>query len=677
MEASITMAIAGSPMETPYHMGNGSFNIHMWEHIIQDWAKGSEPWTEWPKGKMRDMLKFGSAKYLSGETKTHKHKLAYTGGGACRNMIPHIPTVDGVIADDDGSGMYVSIMRSMNAPIGIPTTWGKTIGGEQMFTLQSFQTRFKEELVDRMWVAIVNTIEPLDHKQSLIQSKSDDGCDVMLLTQEIRNGVITSDILEAYEAAARKSELIDLKNKCEVIAYAVYKRSDYRETFAEMKRDYKGSSPCIVHSTESETLFQNLPKAWTILPLELIAGPYQTLRREKQRERDDATNPIIKREFNTQQERLKEAGNSVYGGFTSDKFEASNVVVSHNITAAGRAWVWSCGIPLAFKLNITDGGPCNLNEVLYQNKQRMTSMETLTLAHRPDSISRGLRNCKALVGPLGGHRWDISYDDATGETIIQSEGISIRGCKDNWSELNAILKQHCIDFWGERCPSIVKQIDHAVKDVYTSLSIQGQASYLLAKPNGGFKIKARGHEGSKPYSSVIGIDGDEKPNIHELFHYLNKGLPIPPFKPQYKPAMLKSGSWKGSAYQSQGILPCSTVQYTTWLRPLSPSMFQYTTMNQYVAWTNLHNRLKIKTGWGLESFKVSEDGWLMDYPGMVREYQSLIDDGNYSPTDTSSTGRRIRVHESPMHPYRSLGMLGSSLDDVESVTNFDETEHFD
>ena len=174
---------------------------------------------------------------------------SFTQGGRCSNEEYLDYIFETCAADIDFASCYGSALNSFDFPIGLPSVIAFTKDSKTM-TLKEFLEVSKSELVPNKYQIIVSGL--LSFRQTLIYSKvittealkrkiektnnemdigelsNFDAGEHIILTHQIENGVITSDIISILESICTNQEYSEILN-LEVVTASLYKKSDYVE----------------------------------------------------------------------------------------------------------------------------------------------------------------------------------------------------------------------------------------------------------------------------------------------------------------------------------------------------------------------------------------------------------------------------------------------------------------
>ena len=319
--------------------------------------------TKWGKEKtfdLLDLLHKCTVDYFANRKDTRKQANALVQGGRAKNERPTIISVIGAIADPDLASCYVTILRNLVYPVGLPCTYGQHESSKKKITLGKFLKKYGREFEKRLYAITVSG--KLKYHQTLVPSKiiynleisekynEDDPkipADFRLYTKEITNGVITSDVLDVINNSCNRREHKDWMN-LEVVSAVWYPKSKRCETPLEwLEKTHSHTEEngneitTSVSSTGREIIRDNRSRYWLEVPIEDFLKPYAEMRKSLKSEMK--THPKGSErysELNAQQQAMKLVGNTLYGVLASPYFDIGNVVISNNITAAARVAVW-------------------------------------------------------------------------------------------------------------------------------------------------------------------------------------------------------------------------------------------------------------------------------------------------------------------------------------------------
>lgn len=625
-----------------------------------------------PDGKSRtwgleDMLKKTTVGNFAQKKDSRKAVLALVQGGRAKNELPSVIKQTGLLGDIDISGAYVTLQMLLTYPVGLPSTYGEHETSKRKTTLGKWLAETESERLPRLWVVVVSG--SLNHHQTLVPSKvinhieiqekySEDDpkieADFRLYTQEVLNGVITSDVLATLKNTCNQSQLkswMDL----EVVAAAYYGKSQRCETSEEWYEKTKAFKQKYGNDLETKRLrdgrevtVDNRSRYWLAVPLREFLEPYANERKTlKKLMREHSKGTDKYNLLDAQQNAMKLVGNTNYGVLASPFFPVGNIVISNQITAMARVAVWATSMALGCTQTITDGGAYDLNAVRTWAKNKPT-MNTLSLQRNRELLDK-FRRGDVKTKPLADKPWTLEGSRVESQdlyTTISNGDMSLEGGeKPKWEVLDTLAINHVKEFFrDDKDPiELLEHIDFEHKDVYVEAVYHSQTNYRFKHATEVLKTKARGHKlKGKPY------EGNESATIHELFNQLAEDPHhIKPFAPQHISQVLKCNqanemmnSKENNVYKENGLLAGDSIVKRSWLRPLSLSMFHWQTHKQYTTWERVVNKLKDKTGWGLEQYYLNSDGTL-DYVKAVKDIQAAIDQGK--------NPRQLKTET--IHPY--------------------------
>jgi hypothetical protein len=354
------------------------------------------------------------------------NQLLNVDGGYCKNLKPCFPIIYGLVVDMDLAGAYVSTMKSLPYPVGIPCVYSfpKDRDFRPNFYKEYGKLKKKNMLYDGAWAARVTTVSPLRFKQDLVFSKIFGATDFekalvedgegffvlddalipelndkqilaeipdgafQLLSNEIISGIITSDIVQFIEKYWTKSEQKELWDKLRIDTLIFYNNNHLldAETF---KIEYEKLDDEIIHGFDGgSTVKDNRKQIWTRVETnEGWFGSLQTIRDEIKIEakiEKEVGNKEKSIQLTAAQNGYKCVNNASYGVSGSAFYQTEkpllnlkedgtesyyavskigNAVFAQNTTARVRLAAYCMAKSLNGYPVITDGTPFNLNEV--------------------------------------------------------------------------------------------------------------------------------------------------------------------------------------------------------------------------------------------------------------------------------------------------------------------------
>ena len=629
---------------------------------------------------LQDLLKKCGVEYFATSNPEYsKQANSLVQGGRAKNERPTVISDSGVIPDADLTSCYATILENLVYPVGFPFVHQKHESDKRITTLGDFLKKHEKSLVPRLYTIVVSG--KLNHHQTLVNSKLVDSyeitekycednpkipADFRLYTNEVHNGVITSDILEALRTVCNKTEWASWM-KLEVITALWY--PDYKEipdadvdTWSYLIKTYDETGENFVDFQQkndgTKFVIDKRSTDWVGIPIKDFIKPFKDKRKALKDKRNaiaDKTAPEWL-DLDAQQDAMKLVCNTLYGVLASPYFCISNVVLANNITAAARTAVWMLSCATGSYQSITDGGAYNLNQVRDWRGDKIPSMNTLSLWRNPDKIQRRYTS-KLFTKPLASDTlWTISASErGLGYSVVKNEeGAFYEAKEEQWSYFDEQLLMHIKHFFrgAETLPSILNIISFTHKDIYESIVLHSQTNYALTRADGYIKPKARGHklEGT-PYDNETNAS-----NIKDLFERLATTPDrIPAYSPQTITQILKCNQANElllaktpNIVQENGLLAGDTIIEEKHLRPISLSMFHWKTHEQWLSWSKKAQKLKDKHGYGIEQSFLFPNGDVK-YQIAVNTIQERIDAGWMWIVDEKSRGHQSRL-KPQMHP---------------------------
>ena len=410
-------------------------------------------------------------------------------GGRCVNEDPksdkvYDARIDNVI-DIDLSSCYGSSLRWLDFPVGLPTVFGNDID-DKITTLGEFLKKQKKELVDGKYV-IYFSGELVKTRQDLIFSKygittdtilkkaftgfkgdnSFDGWEseveqahmggeFHLTKQEIKLGVITSDVLEVIMKVANnleKKEMMGLAVEC-VVYYPKSLELSNKDWVVEMTKDLGWK----MSDKDSRKHY------WTKIPLEGFIGKFIDYRKQvksQSKMKGDSEDLL--------QNAVKLFINTTYGCLAAPYFEMGNTVLANNITAKARVGAWMMSKSLLTVQSITDGGMFSGDCVAVLDGDKLPSLTTL--ANRDRYLSNRYVSTKQL----------ISQSDKD-MFIASGKG----------KELDKLCLQHINDFWSNYGLGLPFDIECKYGNCGDIAIYYASSDYAIKTSEGKVIVKCRG-----------------------------------------------------------------------------------------------------------------------------------------------------------------------------------------
>jgi hypothetical protein len=387
-------------------------------------------------------------------------------GGRCVNERPDQYVIDAG-ADIDIVGCYGAALRSLVYPVGLPSVWSYT-PNEKPPTLGRWLRRHENDLVPGLWTCAVSGRLPFEQDllvsclvkvESIRRASDPDGGDIphdmVLLRRELKNAVVTSDLLEALRRAATNAEWAALM-KLELVTAAAYLRQ-HRAPDAEswcraVMAAPDDASTCRL---EAGTPGDRRCRAWYPVPLEGFVGALVTERKRCKRVARDSLDLRERREAAGKERVLKLMVNTTFGSIACRHFDVGNTVVANCITARARLGAWMLAKALGLRQTITDGGPYQPGAVPFLKAgAKRPGLDTLS---RPEDWARP--RLGRTVGPLGGRPW------RPGPLPPDADAVALEHVRQFWSVYELGLPFTELEHkYGRVCRRVayVNKADHAL-----------------------------------------------------------------------------------------------------------------------------------------------------------------------------------------------------------------------
>ena len=412
-------------------------------------------------------------------------------GGRCVNERPSEYLIEGYGADIDLKGCYGTALSEFDYPIGRPrlVNFSYQDKTKEQITLREFLKEYEDKLVPNLWKVTIETNELLNFEQDLIFSKDtkptkirqekreneserDDAKiegEFCLLRRELKNGIITSDILEIIKKVATNKETRELLD-CKVVTAAFYSKDDYVSDHEEWVKEMAE----IVDEQRYKKAIDNRPYLWTTLPIGDFVKPLIEERAKWKDIKKNSKDSKEADEANAKQENLKLFINTLYGVLASPYFDVGNTVVADNITARARANCWMMTKALHTRMSITDGGFYSLMQVPYlDNPKKLPGLHYLASQENWE-----FKKQKRKFKTLGGINWNEYLDplnwNLEGDELIAKQ-----------KELAKMLDYHALDhikqFWNHYDLVFKFNIEHKLDNIFSR-------AFYISKGHYGFKL---------------------------------------------------------------------------------------------------------------------------------------------------------------------------------------------
>jgi hypothetical protein len=414
------------------------------------------------------------ASQSTNETATHN---ALVQGGRCHNEHPEAYAM-GPGLDVDISSCYGTVLRELVYPVGLPWVW-TYLPNEPRPTLGQWLADNEADLMPHLWTCTVSG--PLPFEQDLLYSKlvkagnirkaaRADGtkipADTALLRREVRNALITHDVLHALRRVATNTEWAALTG-LEVVTATAYRNRDQRFDVASWCRQVLAADHDRKHKPRLQggPAQDKRPRCWYGVPLNEFAGKLTDYRKECRGNKPLAN--ILKLLVNTQ-----------YGAFTCRHFRVCNTILANVITARGRVGVWMVAKALDLRQSITDGG-------LYS----------------PSAVPVFRGRCPGL--DLLSRMWEWP-DFRHGRKLAPMAGLDWSGPLP--TDLDDLALTQVRRFWAPYGLEFPFTLAHKLENTFVRAAYFSKADYGLLKPDGTRVYVLRGKHRSKRHPSHAIMD---------------------------------------------------------------------------------------------------------------------------------------------------------------------------
>lgn len=533
--------------------------------------------------------------------------------------------------------------------------------------------------------------------------------DFQLTTKAVTTGIINHDILQVLQGCSTRNEWSELSKKLKVDA-AIYYHKDFELTINDFKSKYKAdaSVTLTVNSDGTTNKKDNLKRYWA--RVQMSTGWVDTLLNERdkvkkelavKKDEQDKLKKELKdkrveskvekvehlqvliNELDAEQNVCKLLVNAIYGVCGSLHYQtemghlpnpkSGNVVVANNITARARVGVWALQKACNLIQVITDGGAFDINNCWlwdWQGKQQSSvGLDILSrLSHYPNLITKAditkdrKLNIKSI--PLGNNGlWKL--DKVEGKLVTISNDVeTITVTEEKLKRLDELALEHTASMFSMLDIYSKKQFKFASKDLFSGFASQSQGNYRLVSFDGKVKYKARGYKLGKTPNTYDTPDCSGYATDHPfktMFDQIANGQLIDAQPRVYTSELLGVSDYNKSAkltqeYDERNLLPGMNVPRSSHPRPISLSMFKWQTREQYVSWNKRHERMRDRTGYGVEAYFMVNVGssdnptYKLDYDKAILTIQSKINDGELWVVDIKSKDPQV------IHPQVSMDL---------------------
>lgn len=590
---------------------------------------------------LRSLTKPGTADTIKQSNETSKYN-AKVDGGRCRNNRPTDVKVEGLICDIDISGCYGEGLRVQEYPFGEPIQIGYPIKSKinEYMTLGKFLNKYGHELVPGLWCARISN-KPgykLKYKQDYFTSwfppknldnlptdsdlesidwwTEDNIGTTKILKNEINLGVIQHDGVQWLDNVAsprQRREILDNTLVISVIYYPKSCRVDSLDKLLSAQKNHKGKNTCTPKGKGKNTKVVKVEQechAWFSVNLGTVLIT-ELLKKRNQHLSKSPLNTLYKLFINT-----------VYGDQVSPYFPIGNTCVGNNITARARCMAWLMEKGVHGFQTITDGCAFDLNRVIYPERDRRLSSETVIDAYAKGS-DKGDFKFKSL---------NVDKNDFSGITEMILEKL-----RNDFQNLD-VLHQSTKSWKGE---DRTGQFSLTVKDIngestlFIGIATNGSANYWLVHRELPTTAKYRSWS-TKPHeiieNNLVVKIMDARPAQEFLENIYKNPEAVPRSKCIKTKRILKTGTYKAmypTIGENSKLFPGCTVEGVRIIRECSLATFTFDTMEQFQSWEREQKKLIAATGQSYESFYLNADGTL-NYVKMIRDIDARIRAGKMS-----------------------------------------------
>ena len=506
---------------------------------------------------------------------------AVIAGGRTINNCPEKCLTEEAL-DIDIVGCYTEILKNISYPVGLPTVVANTMDQKRQ-TLKQFLKEHENDLHDNLWTIIVSgnltfdqdliyskltTTEKIEKQfnksldisingDSMNMSDSDLIGDHIILTQELKNSILTSDLLHAIKKIATNQEYAEILNT-EVETAIYYSKSDElsKEDFLKYWESFSTNDIQEMYTFDSKirSIRDVRPTKWTKIPFEKMMTILQKSRKEYKTEAKNYQQKIseykhledntlseshesheshesyesqasytpfktpealdkasercqvsyneyneyneykgLYNQYNGLQILVKTFSNTIYGLIASSYYPIGNTVVANVITGSARLRIWQISKAIGGVQDITDGA-------LYDPKNVLHLKTDLKNFRKPGlneyaNINRTKNNSIIKKNILEKQHQKTSIDEKI--AILEL--------------MNKKVEKHIAEHWNLYQVPLPVRLEHKIEQIALRLFYFKKAHYMIRTPEGIFIMKVRGLDASvnstvKQIGSIILYD---------------------------------------------------------------------------------------------------------------------------------------------------------------------------
>lgn len=387
-----------------------------------------------------------------------------------------------VCAYIDLASCYGKSLVSFFFPLGLPHVLATT-QQDHLMILGKFLAVYEKELVANQYKITVSG--KLSFRQDLVFSKlttqsrlRDSGstdrkfsgvpnlsdvshldADFVLLRKEIRNGVLTSDILETLRAVCSSREFGEILS-LKVVTACYWSKTDQCDSLWEWIEEILGSSGSFQYDGVMQSTSDSRSRAWYGVPLAFFIGSLveERLRLKKQAKESPLRGTQV--QINAKQNALKLVINVFYGVLASLYFRIGNSVLADTITGRARTEVWKVAKAFNTSQSITDGGVYSLLEVFHlkpgRKKPSMNALQNVGELEKHRAIGKG---------PLRGLDWLSIFQDPSRH--------------GEFRHLDRLAQVHLDSFWASYGLKPKLSLEHKIEQTALKAATFSKAHYGL------------------------------------------------------------------------------------------------------------------------------------------------------------------------------------------------------
>jgi hypothetical protein len=291
----------------------------------------------------------------------------------------------------------------------------------------------------------------------------------VILEAQLKNTILTSDILDALKKICSSKELSKILD-CEVVTAAFYKKSDLIKDPDSFVQTILENEQVFNYDIKTQNILDSRTRAWHSLKLSELIKPIiderANLKRQmrvlKTSDAETSKEKILK--LSAKESVLKLIVNATYGVLASSYFKVGNSILANNITARARLWVWLLSRPLNGFQCITDGFIYSPDKVIEfvdskVNKPGFKTLSSLQLLENHRCIK------KTSLAKIYWHEFFVK------------EKPDLNDFKD----IDSLASQHIKTFWQNYGLELPYELEHKMENIAKHLFYVKRAHYASRK----------------------------------------------------------------------------------------------------------------------------------------------------------------------------------------------------